>query len=124
MSDLSAGIKNEYEKLKPKIIGAAPSRMIARAAAAEVARHQGRKKISELDEVVVLTVEDLLVAADKPDTRSWTLLPGYIYVARERVSAGPHSVEVGLKGRAHEIRKMDVQIPKGGFAAVVVTTLR
>ncbi len=124
MSDLSKEIENEYEKLKPKIIGAALSRMIARAAAAEVARHQGRSKSSGLGEVLALTVEGLLVAADKPDTRSWTLLPGYIYVARERVAAGPHTVEVGLKGNTNLIRKMDVNVPKGGFAAVVVTTLR
>lgn len=125
MSDLSKEIKNEYEKLKPKIIGAAISRMIARAAAAEVARYQGRKKSSGLGELIALTVEGLLVVADKPDTRSWTLLPGYIYVSRERVPAGPHTVEVGLKGgRAHQIRKMDVDVPKGGFATVVVTTLR
>lgn len=124
MSDLSAEIENEYEKLKPKIIGAALSRMITRAAAAEAARYKGRQKSSGLGEVIALTVEGLLVVADKPDTRSWTLLPGYIYVSRERVAAGQHTVEVGLKGRAHEIRKMDVQVPKGGFAAVVLTTLR
>ena len=125
MSDLSKEVENEYEKLKPKIIGAAISRMIARAVAAEAARYKARQKSKVLGEIVALTVEGLLVTADKPDTRSWTLLPGYIYVARERVPVGTHTVEVGLKGgRAHEIRKMDVEVPKGGFAAVVVTTLR
>ncbi len=124
MSDLSKEIENEYEKLKPKIIGAALSRMIARAAGAEVVRHQGQQESNVLGEAIALAVEGLLVAADKPDTRSWTLLPGYMYVARERVAAGPHTVEIGLKGNAYETRKMDVQVPESGFAAVVVTTLR
>jgi tetratricopeptide (TPR) repeat protein len=124
LSDVSADIEKEYETLKPKIIGAAISRLIARAVTAEVAGHNVGKKSEILGKIVALTVEGALVAADKPDTRSWTLLPGYIYVARKRVQAGPHIVEIGLKGKEHLVRKMDVDVPEGGFAAVVVTTLR
>ena len=36
---------------------------------------------------------------------------------------GRRAIEVGLKGNVHEIRKMDVEVSEGGFAAVVVTTL-
>jgi len=124
ISDLSADIEKEYEVLKPKIIGAAISRLIARAAAAEVARNQAGQKSSGLGDLVALTVEGALVASDRPDTRSWSLLPGHIYVARQRVPAGPHTVEIGLKGREHLIRKMDVNVPEGGFTVVVMTTLR
>jgi hypothetical protein len=98
--------------------------LIARAVAAEVMRNQAGKKSNALGDVVALTVEGALVASDRPDTRSWTLLPGYIYIARQRVKAGPHTVEIGLKGSEHLVRKIDVNVPEGGYAAVVVTTLR
>jgi hypothetical protein len=124
LSDLSADIEKEYETLKPKIIGAAISRLIARAVAAEVTRKQAGKKSKLLGEIAALTVEGALVISDRPDTRSWTLLPGYTYVVRERVKAGPHTVEIGLKGKEHLIRKFDVDVPENGFTAVVVTTLR
>jgi len=124
LSDLSADIEKEYETLKPKIIGAAISRLIARAVAAEVTRKQAGKKSKLLGEIAALTVEGALVAADRPDTRSWTLLPGYAYVVRERVNAGNHTVEIGMKGKEHLIRKFDVEVPENGFVVIVVTTLR
>ena len=124
ISDLSADIKQEFDALKPKIIGAAISRLIARAVAAEVTRKQAGHKSKALGDIVALTVEGALVAADRPDTRSWSLLPAYIYVARQRVTAGPHVVELGLKGHEHLVRKVNVNVPEGGFTVVVATTLR
>jgi tetratricopeptide (TPR) repeat protein len=124
LSDLSTDMKKEYEALKPKIMGAAISRLIARAVSAEVVRKSTEKKSEALSYIAALVVEGAMVAADKPDTRSWTLLPGYIYVARKRVKAGQHTVALVLKGQEHLVRKMDVNVPEGGFAAVVLTTLR
>lgn len=85
VASLSADIEKEYETAKPKIIGTAISRLIARAAAAEVSRNNAGNESKGLGNLVALTVEGVLVATDRPDTRSWTLLPGYVYVARESV---------------------------------------
>jgi len=125
--DFGSEITAEYEALKPKILGAALSRMIVRAAAAEGARAAGQQA-GDAGEVVgwvaALATEATLVAFDKPDTRSWTLLPERVYVSRSSVASGRHVVDVDLSGYRSERRSFDVDVPPGGFAVVVVTPLR
>jgi len=126
-SDFAAEVTEEYEIAKPKIIGAALSRMLVRAGAAEGARKAG-KQAGDAAAVVgwlaALATEATLVALDKPDTRSWTLLPGRVLVSRKQVAAGRHQVAVALQGYQSEVRTVDVDVPPGGFATVVVTPLR
>lgn len=124
-SDLGAEIRKEYEALKPKIIGAALSRMIVRAAAAEGARAAGKQAGGDSGQLVgllaALFTEGALVAMDKPDTRSWEFLPQWIYVHRQTVEPGEHDVEVEISGQR---RRVQVSVPKGGYAAVIVTEPR
>ncbi len=127
-SDISAEIVDEYAELKPKIIGAALTRMIARAAAAEGTRAAGRQA-SEGGGIIgflaAAAVEGTLVALDKPDTRSWTTLPARIYIGRTMVPAGSHQVQVVAGGPGgKEVHTVDVNVPAGGFVVVDVTTLR
>ncbi len=100
VTDFGAELVREYEEIKPKIIAAAVTRMVSRAAIAEGAREAGKQVGGDGAQVVGLLAslisESLLVAADKPDTRSWTLLPDKVFVSRKRVVAGSHEVEVGL----------------------------
>jgi tetratricopeptide (TPR) repeat protein len=125
--DFGAEIAAEYEMMKPKIIGAALSRLIVRAAAAEGARAAG-KQAGDAGEVLgwvaALATEATLVAFDKPDTRSWTLLPDRLYVSRTVVAPGRHTVEIDLSGYRAERRRFELDVPAGGFAAIVVTPLR
>src|SRR5690606_41199324 len=90
LSDVAAEVKAEYEKLKPKIVGAALSRMIVRAASAEAARAAGNRQSGALGFLAAALVAGTLVALDRPDTRSWTVLPARAPVARGRVPAGTH----------------------------------
>lgn len=127
-TDLSAEIQREYDDLKPRIIGAALTRMIARAATAEGARAAGRQA-KQGGEVIgllaALAVEGTMVALDKPDTRSWTLLPGRILVSRTPVPPGKHTVEVTIRGPGgRQTHRTEVDVAKGGFAVVDITTLR
>jgi len=71
-----------------------------------------------------LATEATLVALDKPDTRSWMLLPQKVYIGRRTVTPGKHNVEVKLSGNQYESRAVEIEIPDGGFAVVVITTLR
>ena len=127
-SDLSAEIVQEYEEIKPKIIGAALTRMIARAAAAEGARAAG-KQSSQAGGLVgflaAAAVEGTMVALDKPDTRSWTTLPGRVYVGRARLPPGEHELRITVAGPGgREVRHTKVKIGAGQFVVVDVTTLR
>ena len=111
-----------------QIIGAAISRLIVRAAAAEAARAAGKQSKSEPGLVGFLAaaaVEGAMVAADRPDTRSWTMLPARVYVARVPVAPGHHQVTVDALGPGgREGRKAEVDVAAGGFAVLNITTLR
>jgi uncharacterized protein len=127
-SDLSSEVVQEYEEIKPKIIGAALTRMIARAAAAEGARAAGKQANNAgglVGFLAAAAVEGTMVALDKPDTRSWTTLPGRVYVARARLPPGEHELRITVSGPGgREVRRTRVNIAAGQFAVVDVTTLR
>lgn len=118
-SNLGLEIGREYEELKPRIIGAALSRMIVRAAAAEGMRQAGKQQGDGLGWALALLTEASLAAMDKPDTRSWIFLPDRVYVHRARVKPGKHDLTINL-GSAGS-RTATVDLPKGSFATIVVT---
>jgi uncharacterized protein len=128
-TNLDAEIVREYDLLRPKIIGAAITRLIVRAAVAEAARAAGKQAKGEAGAIVglfaALAAEGALVAADKPDTRSWTLLPAFVFVARVPVSMGTHTVTVTASGSGgRERHEFTADVKPGGFVVVDVTTLR
>ena len=52
-------------------------------------------------------------------------MPARIWVARATVPAGKHQLNVAVRGPGGwERRRLQVDVPAGGFAAVDVTTLR
>lgn len=129
LSSLGADIRREYELIKPRIIAAALTRMIARAGAAEAARYAGRQAGGGLGQVVgllaALATEGALVGLDKPDTRSWTMLADYVLVSRRVVEPGDHVVKVRVSGPSPAIvRDIPVSVPEHGVVVVVVTEPR
>lgn len=126
-SNLSAEISNEYQELLPRIIGAAISRMIVRAAAAEGARAAGKQSggnAAAVGWVAALATEALMVAADKPDTRSWMFLPGTVFIHRRALPPGQHTVEVKLGGGATESHSFPFELKPGERLLLVVTAPR
>ncbi len=123
VTNFGASLTREYEEIKPKIITAAVSRMITRAVAAEAARAVG-DELGGFGGLVALATEGLMVTADKPDTRSWTLLPDRVFISRTRVPAGTHQVEVSLDTGEVGWQSFTVEVPKNGFATVVAMPLR
>ncbi len=122
LTDLGAAIRKEYDELKPKIIAAALTRMAARAGVAEGVRAAGRQKGDVLGDILSILFESALVALDRPDTRSWTMLPEHVLVARVPVTQGTHRVAVSFGGSTS--RTVSVDVPRTGYAAVVVTEPR
>jgi hypothetical protein len=123
VANLGNDIAKEYEMIKPRIIGAALTRLISRAIAAEGARAAGRAVNPIVGLLTALAAEGTLVALDKPDTRSWTFLPERVAISRVGVEPGAHRVEIAIAGVA-ETRSVPVQVDDGGFAVVVVTVPR
>ncbi len=119
LTDFSQEITREYEQLKPKIIGAALTRMIARAIAAE-----GTRRTGLLGTLGALVFEGAAAAHDVPDTRSWTLLPRQLHVARTTVEPGRHTVRIRLQGTPSHTVEREVEVDASGFHVVVVTEPR
>jgi hypothetical protein len=124
VSDLAAEIRSEYEAIKPQIIGAALSRMIVRAAAAEAARAGGNQQSAGLGWAVALLVEGAMVAMDEPDTRSWNFLPARVLAYRGILEAGTHEIGVSLTAGPEPVSTHEVTVEPGGFGVVVVTAPR
>jgi hypothetical protein len=122
LTDLGASIWREYDEAKPRIVLAALMRMAARAGVAEGVRAGGGKQSSLLGDLLSFLFESTLVALDRPDTRSWTMLPDRVLVARLAVAPGSHDVDVSFGGGVN--RRVSLDVPKDGFAAVVVTEPR
>ncbi len=126
VSHLGSDIRREYEILKPRILGAAITRLITRAAVAEGARRAGQEA-GDAGQIIgllaALAAEGTLVALDKPDTRSWTFLPNEIWISRRAVEPGTHTLSIKIEG-VSETREVQVDVPRGGFAALVVTVPR
>jgi hypothetical protein len=120
IDDIGSEVRREYEAIKPRIIAAALSRMIVRAAASEGVR-AAMDDTGGWASLVAILFEGALAAFDRPDTRSWTLLPARVAIARVAVAPGEHAVEVEL---TDETVRYQVEVPVGGFAAVVVTAPR
>ncbi len=123
-SRLGLEIRNEYEQIKSSIIAAALSRMIVRAAAAEGMRQAGNEASGGVGWLLALATEATLVGLDKPDTRSWLFLPDRVYVYRTRLEPGKHRVEILLGTNPSEVHTREIEISKGGFAALILTAPR
>jgi len=121
--DLDAAVRAEYEEIKPRIIAAALTRLASRAAVAEGVRSAGQQKDNLLGDVLAFVVEGALVGLDRPDTRSWTMMPARVLVTRVPVAPGEHTVDVAFDGVSVQ-RTSTVRIAPGGYAAVVVTEPR
>lgn len=129
VSSIGSDIHKEYDRLKPRIIAAALSRMIARAAAAEGARYAGRQAGGSAGAVIgllaALGTEAALVGLDKPDTRSWTMLADYVLVSRQVVEPGSHRLRAVVTGASLRVeRELELEVPPGQAVVVVLTVPR
>jgi hypothetical protein len=124
-TDVAAAIRAEYKEMKPAIIAAALSRMIARAIAYEGARAVGKKKGGSTTGAVAGSIlEAVLVSLDKPDTRSWNLLPNRVLIARTQVPAGKHVLKVQVQAGFTIPHEIEVTVPDRGFVCVPIVELR
>jgi uncharacterized protein len=108
-----------WRETKGKMIASAITRVITRVVAGEVTKKAtGGGAIGFL---ASLGAQATLTATDTPDTRSWSTLPARLAVARIRVPAGKHVVDISVSG---ERKQQTLDLKPGGWAAVNLTVLR
>lgn len=112
-----------YEKQKGQIMAAAITRTVTRFAAGQGARAaaQAATNDSTVGMLFSLGTQAALAAADTPDTRSWSTLPGRIAVSRVVLPPGEHEIEVTAQGIKREAR---IKLEPGGWDVVTITVLR
>ena len=127
--DVEAHVMKAFERSKGMLLLAAFTRTVTRALAGAGAEAIVRAAAGEdgggaLGFLAGVLVEGTMVAADVPDTRSWTSLPSHIHLFRSRVPAGRRSLRIVLTGRisGEVIREIDVS--EGGGVVVPYLTLR
>ena len=121
--DIEAEVRREWEEKEGTVIAAAIVRMIARVIAGEVV---GAATEAATGEGIVgllagLATSATLSAADTPDTRSWSTLPSNVAIARMRLPAGRHRVQIAARGMTKDY---EVNLQPGGWSFVMMTALR
>ncbi len=122
---------SQWESDRPGIAFAAIVRALVRIAARETinavgnAADNGNGVGQAIGFIAGLATQGAMQAADVPDTRTWTMMPAYVSVARMPAEAGASEVRVtGYGLGASEQRVVQVQVPAGGAAVVTVRFLR
>ncbi len=107
-----------WEHAKGAVIASAITRLIARVAAGEVVRRGSGG--GALGMLLSLGTQATMVAADTPDTRSWSTLPARLAFGRVWVKPGTHTVWLGARSVGKSQR---ITLRKGGFGVVNLTVL-
>ena len=115
---LSAQIYVGWDYVLATAVAAAISRAVLRATAGtvtrvatdHVAQEQGATPLAAglLSWLLSLAVEGTLSAADTPDTRSWSSLPGEIHLLRLSLPPGPQDLQVQV-GPQTDSRRVDIR---------------
>jgi hypothetical protein len=118
--DIDAQVRKQWHKIEGKVILSAITRLIARyAVGAGIQAAAGER--SALGIIGSLATQATLTALDTPDTRSWETLPSRIAIARVRVPAGTHEVNIDARG---VYRRQRIEVPARGWAVVSLMALR
>jgi uncharacterized protein len=124
--DVTGRAIDAYEDMKPLLIVSAVTRMVARAIAGEAAGYGVKKATGQgvLGLLAGLATEATLIAADRPDTRSWTSVASEISLARLRLPPGSHRVQAQFSGPwGPRSARADANVPAGFKVLSFVETL-
>jgi tetratricopeptide (TPR) repeat protein len=112
-------VQQAYKQQEGKIIASAITRMITRVLAGEIARNASGG--GTLGTLLSMGTQAAMVAADTPDTRSWSTLPARITFGRERLPPGRHDVRLVASGVS---KRQALTLGPKGWGVLVLTVLR
>lgn len=121
VADVERFAVQEWERQRPAIAFAAITRALVRIAAREViqgatrAADNGNGVAQTIGFIASLAAQGAMTAADRPDTRTWTFMPAYIWIERRAVAPGDHEVRiVGHSDVRDRAANMTVTVPQNG----------
>lgn len=117
VANLSDGLAGDYRRRRKEILVRTTARAVTKFVAAKQAGDAAEKKFGTFGGALAKFGTSALGAAlEKADTRSWSVLPGDLGVARIALPAGRHLLAVEVDGKRLEIGEVDVQPGKRTFA--------
>ena len=122
IADVDAVTRHAWDESKGRVMAAAVTRMLTRAAVGAGAGVAVGKASGEsgLGVLASMITQASMAAADKPDTRSWATLPARIAVVRAELPPGKHRVEVTVLGRQ---QRFETNLESSQWVVVDVTEL-
>ena len=112
--DVAQQVEAGWTRIAGSLMAAAITRLVTRVVAGEATR-QGvqaaagnAKGAGVAGALAGIAVQGAMSAADKPDTRSWMLLPAEVRIARTQMSPGVHSITLKVEGRT-DTRQLTVR---------------
>jgi hypothetical protein len=130
VADVERFAVEEWERQRPAIAFAAVTRALVRIGARELI--QGATRVADSGNGVAQTIgfiaslaaQGAMTAADRPDTRTWTFMPAYIWIERRAVAPGDHDVLiVGQSDVRDRTATLSVTVPQNGTGVAVARFL-
>jgi len=129
LAELSEFALAQWERDRPGIAFAAITRALVRIGAREAIQATGRATDQgggvgrTVGFIASLATQGALQAADTPDTRTWTFMPGQLSIIRVPVDAGPQPLHISPRGAAGPgatTQRAVVDVPAGERRVVTV----
>ncbi len=111
-ASVSAAVAEDLRADRPLLLARTIARAAAKLAITRGIEDELREKDDGAADLFALVGSVTLAAIEQADTRSWTLLPGAVEIARVRVPAGERTVEVEAHGRTATV---PVRAPGGSI---------
>lgn len=97
-ADLSSAVARRWDAQRPAMVARMVTRGVAKYLAAREAERKGNKESEALGWLAARAVNLAGNALERADTRSWSLLPDRISVARLTLPPGEHDVKIQVMG--------------------------
>ena len=122
IANVDAVVRHAWDQSKGRVMAAAITRLLTRAAVGAGAGVAVGKASGEsgLGVLASMITQASMAAADKPDTRSWATLPARIAVVRAELPPGMHVVEVNVLGRQ---QRFEATVGASEWVVIDVTEL-
>ncbi|MFB6263608.1 MAG: hypothetical protein ABEL76_08300 [Bradymonadaceae bacterium] len=114
--DVESQVEAAWKAISGPLMAAAITRMITRAVAGAATREgvEEASGDSTLGMLAQIAVEGGMAAADKPDTRSWSMLPARIRFARLSLEPGEYTVRAQIDGvtvrKTADVREVGLEV--------------
>ena len=111
--DIDRLVRDDLEDRKPAMAARAVARQVLKQSAATAVTHAAKRKADSGGEqlaagLLSIGAQFAAVLTERADTRSWSTLPGRIWVVRQPLAEGRHNIQIEMGFRRHAWEEVSV----------------